>query len=204
MTSSSKCFGSTATAALFIGIPVFIATPPEKSKIRGRLTITAALWILWLNHRTGKRHSADEGKARAASFRPTTQPGYVAVSDLARGKGRLQFSNAAGEGDISVGTGNFGERYGWYVSAVRSRISANWLLSTISPNILTAPRVYLTFDILRDGTIDNVQITQSSGIAEVDRSALRAVLASNPLGALPPDFSGNKVSVDFYFDFRRR
>ncbi len=115
-----------------------------------------------------------------------------------------QFSNAAGEGELSVGTGNFGERYGWYVSAVRSRISVNWLLSTISPNILTAPRVYLTFDILRDGTIDNVQITQSSGIAEVDRSALRAVLASNPLGALPPDFSGSKVSVDFYFDFRRR
>lgn len=115
-----------------------------------------------------------------------------------------QFSNDAGEGELSVGTGNFGERYGWYVSAVRSRISTNWLLSTISPNILTAPRVYLTFDILRDGSIDNVQITQSSGIPEVDRSALRAVLASNPLGALPPDFSGNKVSVNFYFDFRRR
>jgi protein TonB len=115
-----------------------------------------------------------------------------------------QFSNAAGDGSLNVTSGDFGQRYGWYVSAVRSRISTNWLLSTISPNILTAPRVYLTFDILRDGTIENAQITQSSGIAEIDRSALRAVLASNPLGALPPDFSGSKVSVNFFFDFHRR
>ncbi len=112
--------------------------------------------------------------------------------------------NAAGEGGLNFGEGNFGERYGWYVSAVRSRISGNWLVSTISPNILTAPRVYLSFDILRDGTVTNVRVTQSSGIPEIDRSALRAVLASNPLGQLPPDYSGSKVSVDFYFDFRRK
>jgi periplasmic protein TonB len=114
-----------------------------------------------------------------------------------------QFANSAGEGELNVATGDFGQRYGWYVSAVRTRISTNWLLSTISPSILTAPRVYLTFDILRDGSIENVQITQSSGIPEVDRSALRAVLASNPLGPLPPDFSGSKVSVNFFFDFHR-
>jgi len=114
-----------------------------------------------------------------------------------------QFVNAAGEGGIKFGEGNFGERYGWYVGAVRNRISSNWLLSTISPRILTAPRVYLTFDILRDGTVTNVVIIQSSGIPEVDRSALRAVLASNPLGELPPGYGGSKVSVEFYFDFHR-
>lgn len=115
-----------------------------------------------------------------------------------------QFVNTAGEGGMSFGDGNFGARYGWYVAAVRNRISSNWLLSTISPRILTAPRVYLTFDILGDGTVTNVQVTQSSGIPEVDRSALRAVLASNPLAPLPPDYVGGKVSVEFYFDFRRR
>jgi len=114
-----------------------------------------------------------------------------------------QFVNSAGEGGMSFGEGNFGNRYSWYVSAVRNRISSNWLLSTISPSILTAPRVYLTFDISRDGTVGNVRITQTSGRPEVDRSALRAVLASNPLGPLPPDYSGDKVTVEFYFDFRR-
>jgi TonB family protein len=115
-----------------------------------------------------------------------------------------QVVNPAGEGGLSFGEGgSFGERYGWFVTAVRNRISANWLLSTISPNILTAPRVYVTFAIARDGTITDVQITQSSGIPEVDRSALRAVLASNPLAPLPPDYAGNYVKVEFYFDFHR-
>ena len=115
-----------------------------------------------------------------------------------------QFSNVAGQGGLSFGEGNFGERYNLYVAAVRNHISSNWLLSTVSPNILSAPRVYINFDIIRDGTIRNVQITQSSRIPEVDRSALRAVLASNPLGPLPLDYAGDKVSVEFYFDFHRR
>jgi periplasmic protein TonB len=115
-----------------------------------------------------------------------------------------QFTNSAGQGGLSFGEGNFGERFGWYVDAVRSRISSNWLLSTISPSILSAPRVYVHFDILNDGTITNVQVAQSSGIPEVDRSAVRAVLASNPVGPLPPGYSGSKVSVEFYFDFQRR
>lgn len=115
-----------------------------------------------------------------------------------------QFVNTAGEGGLQFGEGNFGQRFGWYVDAVRNRISSNWLLATISPNILTAPRIYVHFDILRDGTISNVDVTQSSGIPEVDRSAVRAVLASNPLGPLPPAYPGSKVTVEFYFDFRRR
>ncbi|HUU14317.1 MAG TPA: TonB family protein [Terriglobia bacterium] len=115
-----------------------------------------------------------------------------------------QFANAGGDGGLNFGEGGFGERYGWYVAAVRNRISANWLVATISPNILTAPRVYVNFYIQRDGTVDDVRIKQSSGIPEIDRSALRAVLASNPLGPLPPDYSGDRVFVEFYFDFHRR
>ncbi|HEV2383099.1 MAG TPA: TonB family protein [Terriglobia bacterium] len=114
-----------------------------------------------------------------------------------------QFTTAAGEAGISFGEGNFGERYGWYVDAIRTRISGNWLLTTISPNLMSAPRVLASFDILRDGSITNIRLTQSSGNPEVDRSTLRAIEASNPLGPLPSDYSGGRVSVDFYFDFRR-
>lgn len=115
-----------------------------------------------------------------------------------------QFTNSAGQGGLSFGEGNFGDRFAWYVDAVRNRISSNWLLSTISPNLLTAPRVYVHFAILSDGTLTSVEVTQSSGIPEVDRSAVRAVLASNPVGPLPPGYSGSKVTVEFFFDFRRR
>ena len=116
-----------------------------------------------------------------------------------------QVVTSAGSGGVSMGEGNsFGLRFGWYVAAMRNRISANWLMTTVSPSILTAPRTILTFEIRRDGTVTNAQITQSSGVAEVDRSAFRANLASNPLPPLPSDYSGSSVNVQFYFDFHRQ
>jgi TonB family protein len=116
-----------------------------------------------------------------------------------------QVVTSAGTGGVAMGEGNsFGQRYAWYVAAMRNRVSANWLMTAVSPSILTAPRTYLTFEIMRDGTVSSVQITQSSGIAEVDRSALRAILASNPLPPLPSDYRGGSVNVQFYFDFHRQ
>jgi periplasmic protein TonB len=134
------------------------------------------------------------------------QPPPNAIPYGEGGKPAMSYSSvttSAGESGVAIGQQDFGERFGWYVQAVRNRVSSNWLLSTISPSLLTAPRVYVDFDINHDGSVSNVRITQSSGIPEVDRSAMRAVLASSPLAPLPSDYSGNKVSVEFYFDLKR-
>jgi protein TonB len=112
-------------------------------------------------------------------------------------------STPAGMGFSGQGGGDFAGRYSWYVDAVRNRVSSNWLQSTVDPAVRWAPRAVVTFDILRNGSIVNVQILQTSGNASVDASALRAVQGSNPVQALPSDYSGNKVSVEFWFDFRR-
>lgn len=100
--------------------------------------------------------------------------------------------------------GAFGERYPWYVEAVRRKISSNWLYSTIDPRVHWAPRVVVTFQILRDGSIVNVEVLRSSGNDSVDRSAVRAVLSSNPVEPLPPGYAGSYVQVEFWFDFRRQ
>ena len=111
-------------------------------------------------------------------------------------QGGLQFGSAGANGDFS-------SRFAWYVQAVQRKVASNWLQSTIDPNIVVAPRVVVTFDILRDGTIVNAQITRSSGNYSVDTSALRAVQNSSPLNPLPAGYSGSRVSVDFWFDFHR-
>ncbi|MGB0034242.1 MAG: TonB family protein [Candidatus Acidiferrales bacterium] len=103
----------------------------------------------------------------------------------------------------SSGGGDFASRFSGYVDAVQRRISSNWLQYTVDPNVSVAPRVTISFDILRDGTVTNVQTIRSSGNSSVDRSAVRAVLESTPLLALPPAYSGSKVSVEFWFDFHR-
>lgn len=124
----------------------------------------------------------------------------VPYSQFSMGSGG---STPAGMGFTGQGGGDFGGRYSWYVDAVQRRVSSNWLQSTIDPALRFAPRAVVTFDILRNGAIANVQMLQTSGNASVDASVVRAVQGSNPLQALPPDYSGNKVSVQFWFDFRR-
>jgi TonB family protein len=109
----------------------------------------------------------------------------------------------AGMGFGGPGGGDFAGRYSWYVSAVQRRVSSNWLQSTIDPSLPWAPRAVVTFDILRNGAVTNVQILQSSGNASVDSSVMRAVLGSSPMQPLPNDYSGGKVSVEFWFDYRR-
>jgi protein TonB len=115
------------------------------------------------------------------------------------------FQADGGSGGVSVrgDSGDFLTRYSWYVTAIRNRISSNWLKATVDPGIRVAPRVFVTFQIYRDGRVVNPQLTQSSGISSLDRSALRAVYDSSPMPPLPGDYPGSSVAVEFWFDFRR-
>ena len=108
-----------------------------------------------------------------------------------------------GMGFTGPGGGDFLGKFPAYVDAVRNRISSNWLQSTVDPTVRWAPRAQYTFQILRDGTVTNVQMTQSSGNRSVDNSALRAILSSSPMSALPSNYSGGSVNVEFWFEFRR-
>lgn len=117
--------------------------------------------------------------------------------------GSFSVPNAQGGFGFSGGNGDFGSKYSWYVRTVREKVSQNWLRYEIDPNIANARRVYVTFDIDRSGRPGNVQIEQSSGVPSLDISAVRALQRIDTFGALPGDYSGSKVSVEFWFDYRR-
>ncbi len=99
--------------------------------------------------------------------------------------------------------GDFGSQFAWYVQAVQRKITENWLKYEVDPRITEAKRVYLTFDIARDGHPSNVQLEQSSGVPSLDQSAVRALQRIDTFGPLPSDYSGSKVSVEFWFDYKR-
>jgi TonB family protein len=109
------------------------------------------------------------------------------------------------QGGLSLGGpgGGFGQRFPWYVDAVRRRVSSNWLQATVDPTIQAAPRAVIDFEIMRDGTIVNIQVMQSSGYSSVDASAVRAIASSSPLSPLPGGYTGSDVNVEFWFDFHR-
>jgi periplasmic protein TonB len=110
---------------------------------------------------------------------------------------------AKGGFGFTGGGGDFGNRFSWYVKVVQQKVSENWLKYEVDPRIGAANRVYLTFDISRDGRPTNVQIEQSSGVPSLDISATRAIQRIDTFGPLPPDYSGSKVSVEFWFDYKR-
>jgi periplasmic protein TonB len=109
----------------------------------------------------------------------------------------------AGMGFEGPGAGNFGARFSWYVEAVQRKISASWLQSKVDPRVQFAPRMVATFDISRDGSVSNIQITKSSGDGSVDTSAVRAIRDASPMDRLPAEYQGSRVSVEFWFDFKR-
>lgn len=122
-----------------------------------------------------------------SSFRPDqSKPGGISISG----------SNG----------GSFGAQFPWYVEAVQRRVSMNWqnAASTVDPTVSFAPPGVITFTILRDGTVTNVQITQSSGNQSVDTSAIRAVESSSPLDQLPAAYPGRSVNVEYTFEFHRQ
>jgi protein TonB len=117
--------------------------------------------------------------------------------------GTFSAAGAKGGFGFTGGGGDFGTRFAWYVQGVQRKVSENWLKYEVDPKIATAQRVYITFDIARDGHPMNVQVEQSSGVPSLDISASRAIQRIDTFGPLPPEYSGSKVSVEFWFDFKR-
>lgn len=55
-------------------------------------------------------------------------------------------------------------------------------------------QIILQFELTPQGKLQNVQITQSSGMAVLDQAALTAVLASSPIN-FPPNFHLNQALI---------
>ncbi len=128
-------------------------------------------------------------------------PGHGGAPDIPTGVGDKAGSNPGLEVK-GEGGGDFATRYGWYIDSVKRRVQTNWLQNTIDPALRqqrTAHAV-VAFTIYRDGSVKDIKIYQTSGNLSMDNSGLRALMASNPMPALPPDYHGSYVTVLFDFD----
>lgn len=117
--------------------------------------------------------------------------------------GVFNAGGAKGGFGVTGGGGDFGTRFAYYVQQIQRKVSENWLKYEVDPNVSQAERVYVTFDVMRDGHPTNIQVEQSSGVPSLDQSATRALQRIDTFGPLPSDYSGNKVSVEFWFDYKR-
>ena len=116
----------------------------------------------------------------------------------------MSAGGATGAFEFPGSGGDFGTRYAWYVRVIQQKVQDNWLKYEVDPRITEAHRVFLIFDVMHDGHPTNVQVEQSSGVPSLDQSAVRALQRIDTFGPLPSDYSGNKISVEWWFDYSKK
>ena len=145
-----------------------------------------------------------QAKAEAAPEEDTNQVAFGEGGPVSGPYGSFAAGGAKGGFGVTGGGGDFGTKFGWYVQIIQQKVSDNWLKYEVDPRITSGERVYITFDVARDGHPYNVRIEQSSGVPSLDVSATRALQRIDTFGPLPPDYSGSKISVEYWFDYSKK
>lgn len=148
----------------------------------------------------------DDPPADAEPEKPKPTPEAPSTGEASSGtRGRPDgVAGGAGSLDAPADAGGdlgslFGSRHAWYSRQVEAILRSNWRKPPIEG--IGEPVVRIKVDILRDGTIANPRWVERSGVPSLDRSAMRAIEASNPLPAFPKDFERAVVSWTIAFEF---
>jgi protein TonB len=138
-----------------------------------------------------------EASGRTPSTGTQPQEGSARADTGARGQGfGLTTGGGAGAGGVQLDVANF--CCPEYVETVVQRIQQNW---DWKQNL--AGQVVVKFTIGRDGALSQVQVTRPSGLVALDTAAYRAVLLTQRVPALPPQFSNPTLTVHLTFDYSR-
>jgi protein TonB len=137
-------------------------------------------------------------------YRPYETPRQNQVFSSAGGALVSPIMGTTGSGTTGLGTGSpLGDRFGAYASLLAQRIAQNWRTQDIDPRIKTAPPVVVNFTLMRDGTIRNIGVKQSSGNPLIDRSAVRALYDLGKFEPLPRAYERNEAVIEFWFELKR-
>jgi periplasmic protein TonB len=150
-----------------------------------------------------KQETVSKEKSQAPPEEESNQVAFGEGGPVSGPYGTFSAAGAKGGFGVTGGGGDFGTKYSWYVHVIQQKVSENWLKYEVDPRIATAQRVYITFDVARDGHPMNVKVEQSSGVPSLDISAVRALQRIDTFGPLPPDYSGGKISVEYWFDYKK-
>jgi protein TonB len=133
------------------------------------------------------------------------QPGKVDPNKVQTGDAggsNLSMSTAQTKaGTVSVGATDsaFGARFAYYVEQIKMKVAAQWYTNMLDPQA-AGHRVWINFDVDRDGSLSHIVIKQRSGDATLDQTALNAVRHIDTFGPLPDAYTGSHINVTYYFD----
>ncbi|HWB33643.1 MAG TPA: energy transducer TonB [Acidobacteriaceae bacterium] len=143
-----------------------------------------------------KPHPAPPLHPQPAPPQPNKAPtGTAPAPQMAMSTAQTRFGN------VSVGTPDpgFGLRFAWYVQQLTNQVAQQWYTGMLDPAAV-GHRVYITFEVQRDGSVTDVRIAQPSGDPTLDQTALNAVRRIGNFAPLPDAYAGSHINVTYYFD----
>ncbi|OYD14385.1 hypothetical protein CH330_08760 [candidate division WOR-3 bacterium JGI_Cruoil_03_51_56] len=90
--------------------------------------------------------------------------------------------------------------YSYYLNIILSKIGDNWCNPQKGQSHTFRATVF--FIIERDGTIKEVKLEKGSGNAGYDASCERALLVTDKLPPLPPEFKGVRLKLHLEFEYK--
>lgn len=131
------------------------------------------------------------------------------VASLGNGRQGLDLGQAGGEkGTAEAGPLSFETQwYDWgeYAESMVSKIRVHWYEEMPMPLLQTGLKgvVTIRFTIHRDGSLSEITIINSSGVAPYDYAAKKAIELASPLKPLPPDFPKETEHVTAMFFYNQ-
>lgn len=146
--------------------------------------------------------------SRRKSKKPDKPASRTPAKPEAKGKAAAAGASAAGPGaqsgtpGLAIGPPGPGVPEGtdaggdWYLAGVQQKV---WRIWTQQIKAGFTQPIGVTFTILADGNVADVQVTEPSSATLLNLAAQRAILSAAPFGPLPKDYGTNRYTVRAIF-----
>ena len=163
-----------------------------------------------------------EGPMQLGSLKLSARPGDITEGALrqmrAGASGRPRVGDGYGTGGLGgylpPSPGNNGSNlelmsdpkgvdFRPYLIQVLAAVRRNWhaVIPESARLGMNRGRVAIQFAIGKNGSVPKLVIASSSGIPSLDRAAVAGISASNPFPALPREYTGNDIRLQFLFQY---
>jgi protein TonB len=86
-----------------------------------------------------------------------------------------------------------------YLRMLKDKIEDIWKYPEEAARKGITGDLYITFSILKDGTLGDVRLIRTSGYEDLDEAAMNAVKEAAPYWPLPDDWEGDKLTITGHF-----
>ena len=163
--------------------PPKVLKPPKEEPRKGLPEVDA------------RKKKADKPAPRTAARDTTGKPTTAGPSrgpGMANATPGLAIGPSTGPG-VPEGTDTGGD---WYLAGVQQKI---WMIWTQQVRAGFVEPIGVTFTILADGSVVDVQVTRPGAATLLNLAAQRAILSAGPFGPLPKDYGTNRYTIQAIF-----